>query len=143
MPAIDHCEPAIVRALQRAGWVVTDQPLTIRADTGRLGYIYADLRLQQNVTDGDAIVVVEVKCFESADRFLDDFYRAVGQYIVYRNAIRLQGETIPVYLALPWIPFQRYFGSKLIQAALDDVRIDLIVVNLDTEEIVQWITSDA
>ena len=101
-----------------------------------------DLLLQQNAVDEDAIVVAEVKCFANAERFLDDFYRAIGQYIVYRNALRLNRLSYPVYLALPWLPYQQRFGNKLVQAVLDDLRMNLVVVDLEQEEIAQWIISE-
>jgi hypothetical protein len=49
MPALDHCQPAVVRALEKAGWLVIDQPLTIRNVIGRR-HIYADLRLKHRQT---------------------------------------------------------------------------------------------
>jgi XisH protein len=65
MPAIDQCEPAVINALQKAGWVVTHQPLFLRLDSHEA--IYADLRLQHQ-QDNQAIIILEVKCFADVRR---------------------------------------------------------------------------
>jgi hypothetical protein len=41
MPARDSCEVQVVIALEKAGWVVTNQPYTIGLN--RVEYAYADL----------------------------------------------------------------------------------------------------
>ena len=139
MPAIDHCEPAIVRALQRAGWLVTHQPFPLsRQDRRRL--LYADLRLQHREHD-DVIIVVEVKCFATRRVFMADLYHAVGQYVVYRNLLRINRIDAPLYLALPLVPYERSFQNELVQSVLKDVDLPFIVIDLETEEVVQWIMS--
>lgn len=82
MPALDQCEPQVIRALQKAGWVVTHQPLQIRVSRNEA--VYADLRLIQPAVK-QTIIIVEVKCFAGKRSLLDEFYHAVGQYIVYRE----------------------------------------------------------
>ena len=77
MLAIDRCEPQMIHALEKDGWIVTHQPFAIKIDRTRTGYIFADLRLHHPQTDQSAIVV-EVKCFESTRTFLDEFNHAVG-----------------------------------------------------------------
>ena len=142
MPAIDQCEPAIVRALQRAGWLVTHQPYAIKTDRARSGVVFGDLRLQRNISDADAIVVVEVKCFADDKVFWSELYRAIGQYVVYRSALRLNQLSYPVYLALPVAAYRQHFRHDLLQSVIDDLSMNLIVVDLETEEIAQWMTSN-
>lgn len=44
MPAVDTCEPAIIRALQKEGWEILSKPMSIEyGDT----YVFADLQLQK------------------------------------------------------------------------------------------------
>jgi hypothetical protein len=66
MPAIDDCEPQMIRALEKSGWRVIDHPLTLRNVLGR-NHVYADLRLEQIVT-GQQIIVVEVNAFPTLAR---------------------------------------------------------------------------
>ena len=139
MPAIDQCEEQVVRALEKAGWLVTHQPFAIRVNKSRAGYVYADLRLRQK-TNNHAIVVVEVKCFDSSRTQLDEFYQAVGQYVSYRNALTINEMQIPVYLSVPSSVYMTFFQIPLITAVVDDTRINLVVIDLEKEEIMQWIS---
>lgn len=131
MPAIDNCEPQIVRAMQKAGWQVTDQPFSIR---WRTGYIYADLRMKQT-HDDEVVIIIEVKCFPEKRSTLSDFYQAVGQYILYRQVVKNE----LIYLALPKVAYDDFFKQNDIQTILHDNKINVIVVNLADEVVSQWI----
>lgn len=119
MPAIDQCEPQVIRAFEKAGWIIINQPFTIRvaAHEG----IIADLRLQSTIT-AEEIIVIEVKCFADERSWLDDFYRAVGQYLVYRNGTALLGLSSPLFLAIPNNVYETFFQRKMIQATIKDVK---------------------
>ena len=138
MPAIDQCEQQVIRALEKDSWIVTQQPVAIRIDKSRTGYIYADLRLRQK-ENGQSVIVVEVKCFASTRTILDEFYQAVGQCVVYRNALELNDSDIPVYLAVPTLIFDTFFQLPLIQSVVNDMQVKLVVIDLDKEEVIQWI----
>ena len=137
MPAIDQCEPQVIRALQRSGWIVTHQPFAIRVDRGRAAYVYADLLLSQT-QNNQSLIVVEVKCFGGTRPILDELYHAIGQYIVYRRALLINEMLTPVYLSVPETIFSSTFHSPLIDAVLNDIQIKLIVVDLEKEEVVLW-----
>lgn len=142
MPAIDHCAYQIIAALQRTGWNVTHNPFAIKVGRKRAGYIFADLRLEHYQTDESAIVV-EIKCFDSSRTALEDFYQAVGQYVVYRNALRAHHDGLPIHLALPLRAYESFFQSALVRSVVNDLEMALIVVDLEREEVSQWITSRA
>jgi hypothetical protein len=93
MPALDSCEAAIVHALEKEGWQVLDKPYPIRVIVDNR-VIFADIRLQQQ-TNQQQIIVVEVKCFPNNRSALDEFYRAIGQYQVYRNGLQLTQNDTP------------------------------------------------
>jgi hypothetical protein len=139
MPAIDHCEAQVIRAFEKANWVVTHQPFAIRVHQQRAGYVYADLRLRHQA-DKQTVIVVEVKCFGNNRTFLDDFYQAVGQYVSYRNALHLNNIENPVYLSIPLKTFETAFQIPLVQAVLADMQMKCVVIDLNKEEIVQWIS---
>ena len=141
MPAIDHCQPAVIRALEKAGWHVTHQPYPIIRHRRRK-YLFVDLRLERRESGGGAIVVVEIKCFYNRHVFLSDFYQAVGQYVMYRNALRISGVDVPVYLALPLLAYERSFQDEVLQSVMKDIGLHLVVVDLEGEEVVQWIVSE-
>lgn len=106
MPAIDSCEPQMIRAFQKANWSIGDQPFAIRLAEKR-DHVFADLRLI-NRSDNAQIVVIEVKCFPDSRSQLDEFYHAVGQYLVYRSALVLDDALYQftwLYQKLFTIPF--------------------------------------
>lgn len=139
MPAIDQCEPQIIRALEKSGWKVTHNPFAIKIERSRIGYIYADLRLEHD-ENNEHIIIVEVKCFDSTRTILEEFYHAVGQCIVYRNALINNDITTHVYLALPSVAYDTFFQKQLIQSVVNDIQLQLIGIDLEKEEVVEWIT---
>ncbi|GIK65142.1 MAG: hypothetical protein BroJett018_29360 [Chloroflexota bacterium] len=136
MPAIDQCELNVIRALEKLGWRVTDQPFPIRLS--RNEGVYADLRLRS--TDGQqSIIVVEVKCFSEKRSILDEFYHAVGQYLLYREALHLKNITVPLYLSVPRTIYDTFFARRMVQAVLKNANIKIMVVDIELEEVIQWI----
>lgn len=136
MPAIDQCEPNVIRALEKLGWRVTHQPFPIRLskDEG----VYADLRLRS--LDGQqSIIIVEVKCFSEKRSVLDEFYHAVGQYLVYREALQLRNLPVPLYLSVPRNIYDTFFRRRMVQAVLKNANIMIMVVDIELEEVIQWI----
>jgi hypothetical protein len=71
---------------------------------------------------------------------LDEFYQAVGQYVSYRNALTINGMQLPVYLSVPSSVYTTFFQIPLIAAVVADTQIKLVVIDLEKEEITQWIS---
>lgn len=111
MPATDQCEPAVVNALAKDGWKVTHHSFFLR--TGPNEGVYADLRLQHE-DQKRSIIIIEVKCFADKRKLMDDFYGAVGQYILYRNVLRLKNITADLFLSVPLETHNTFFQRKSI-----------------------------
>lgn len=131
MPAIDVCEPQVIRALEKAGWKLSVKTYPIEYRSQR--YVYADLVFEQAERQ---MIVVEVKCFTREEEDLDEFYRAVGQYLLYRNALQLQKLEFPLYLVVPQQVYERFFILSSVGATVKDARMSIIIVNLEREEII-------
>lgn len=138
MPAVDDCEPQVIRALEKADWVVVDRPYSIQLVEKTSRYVFADLRLE-SVQNNDEMIVVEVKCFPTSRSQIDEFYHAFGQYVVYRHALRLRGISTPIYLTMPDAAYKVLIQIPAIQAALVDSDVKIILVDLASETITQWI----
>jgi hypothetical protein len=135
MPAIDSCEPQMMRALQKLGWSVQDRPYFMRA--GTLTF-FADLRLYKGSNGtGARIIIIEVKC--NLDNSQDELYRAVGQYIFYRMALRLKKLDFTIYIALPDDVYRELIANKVIASVFEEMGMKLVVINLKREEVVEWI----
>ncbi|MBK9124900.1 MAG: hypothetical protein IPM16_17525 [Chloroflexi bacterium] len=138
MPAIDYCEPQVIRALNRGGYRVTDQSFALRIDITR-GFVFADLRLVRTTEPLSSIIVVEVKCFPETRTALDELYGAIGQYIVYREAMLFNAVEGTLFLAVPMTVFETLLKRPVLDAAIRETKINLIVVDLEHEEVRQWI----
>jgi hypothetical protein len=136
MPAVDQCEPAVIRAFEKRGWVVTDQPFSIQYDYFPRRTLYADVRFQY---EHQIAIVIEVKCFANPDTLWDEFYRALGQYSAYRAALRQKGILEAVYMAIPLSTFETFFQRSLIQELLTEFQVKLVIIEMEFEEIVSWI----
>jgi hypothetical protein len=134
MPAIDACEPQVIRAFEKAGWVVIQRPLTIRLSSKRR--VFADLVMEQQAQQ---IIVVEVKCFSSGEKVLDQLYHAIGQYMVYQAGLDRIGYDHPLYLILPFPVYTKLAPLEPIQTTLSRAKIRIIVVDLEREEITSWL----
>ncbi len=135
MPAVDQCEPQVIRAFEKAGWQVIANPLSF---SFRNTFIYADLHLQ-NLNQQTEMMVAEVKCFPSSRSQLDELYHAIGQYHVYREAISENGYDMPLYLVVPQAIYKGLLSATIIENTLKRAKIDLVIVHLGVEEITQWI----
>lgn len=135
--ALDACEPEIIRALEKDGWRIQDKPYGIPTDDHVL---LADFVLQQATAEQvTEILVMEVKCFTNPRYDVQELYTAVGQYQVYRIALDLNKVEYPLYLALPVEAYQRLVDDRVIAAVFQRLAIKLVIVNILTEEVVQWI----
>ncbi len=65
---------------------------------------------------------------------------AVGQYILYQNALELLEPERELYLAIRQNIYAELFGEVLGQILLDKKQIKLIVFDAKAEVIVRWIS---
>jgi hypothetical protein len=100
MPAVDKCHPAVVRALQKAGYRVQSKPLSIRAGKHKI-HIDIEARRVSNGRQSQTLLLVEVKCFPNRKSITRDLYIAVGQYTIYRAILIARKILAPLYLMIP------------------------------------------
>lgn len=134
MPAIDRCEPQVIRALEKEGWVVEAHHYLIRISTKKNAF--ADLRLRKATNH---LLIAEVKCFASRVLRLDEAYHTIGQYQVYRKALQLSKIVDPLYLAIPSPAYARLIAEPPVYATMQEAMIKLILIDLEREAIERWI----
>jgi uncharacterized Fe-S cluster-containing radical SAM superfamily protein len=135
--ALDTCEQQIIRALQNQGWSLVDKPFTLRTDGHT---ILADFSIQRRVNGNtEQVVVLEVKCFTNQQQDLPEIYKAVGQYQLYKAALRANKLTFALYLAIPATAFSRLNQDPVIKATLSDAKIKLVIIDIAREVVTQWI----
>ncbi|MEG3896381.1 MULTISPECIES: XisH family protein [unclassified Microcoleus] len=137
MPAKDIYHNEVKNALLKDGWTITADPYFIKYEDAEL---YADLAAEKPIAaqrQGQKIVV-EIKSFVGRS-LMYDFHGALGQYMVYRNLIQLTEPEYKLYLAIDDIVYKNFFQRKSIQLITNENKLLLIVVEMEKEEILQWI----
>jgi hypothetical protein len=137
MPAKDIYHNEVKNALLKDGWTITADPYFIKYEDAEL---YADLAAEKPIAaqrQGQKIVV-EIKSFVGRS-LMYDFHGALGQYMVYRNLIQLTDPEYKLYLAIDDVVYQNFFQRKSIQLITNENKLCLMVVEMEKEEIMQWI----
>ena len=137
MPRLDIIHDAVKNALAKDGWTITDDPYMIRY---RKTTLYADLGAERPIAaerDGHRLVV-EVKSFVGASK-IQDLKEALGQYDIYYYLLEETAPDRKLYIAISQIAYKSFFTQDVTQLILQKHQLPLIVVNIDSEEITQWI----
>ncbi len=137
MPAKDLYHDQVRNALVKNGWRITRDTYQIKFKEVRL---YADLAAEAmfSAERNREQIIVEVKSFLSASR-IRDFEAAIGQYILYRLYLSQILPEATVYLAVSHRVYRSFFLKEAIKFATTELKINLIIFDIEQEAIVQWI----
>lgn len=138
MPARDIYHQVVKQGLIKAGWTITHDPYPLAWANRNLSI---DLGAEQLLAaeNSDRKIAVEVKSFLRESR-VADLEQALGQYTLYHDILQRTESERQLYLAIPLNAFTDLFeGQKFGHILLDNNRLNLVVFNPKTEEIVQWI----
>lgn len=138
MPALDHDHQIVRRALEKDGWTITHDPLTLIVGPDR---VHIDLAAERVLAAerGTEKIAVEIKMFRGLSR-IADLEAAIGQYIVYRIALRRTEPERELYLAVPQTVLVNQFRKRaLFEGFITDEHGMLLGYDVEREEIVEWI----
>jgi XisH protein len=125
-------------ALVKDGWIITEDPLTLKVG-GRLAFIDLGAEKLFAAEKAGRRIAVEVKSFISPSP-VKDLEQALGQYIMYSQVLERQKFARSLYLAIPQTVFLDFFSEELPQLMIELNNLSLLVFDADSEEVVQWIT---
>ncbi len=136
--AKDIFHEQVKNALIKDGWIITDDPLTVR--------ISEAIKVQIDLAAENAIaaerdsekIAVEIKSF-IADSDISEFHTALGQYLNYVQALEEYEPERIVYLAVPEETYKDFFQLNFIQRTIKRYQMKLIVYEPTEEEIILWI----
>jgi hypothetical protein len=83
--------------------------------------------------------VVEIKSFVGRS-LMTDFHLALGQYKVYQMLLEETAPEFDLYLAIDDITYSNFFKREGIEFLVRSSQIKFFVVNIDEQEIVQWLS---
>ena len=137
MPRKDFYHQAVVNALLKEGWTITNDPLVLSYGGKD---VYIDLGAEQTIgaeKDGQKIAV-EIKTFLGAST-VRELEVAIGQYNLYRDILsELEPERL-LYLAVPERVYKGIFTDPLGQLVLERQRLQLLIFEESQERILRWI----
>jgi hypothetical protein len=125
-------------AMRKDGWTITHDPLKVRWKKRDLKIDLGAEQLVAAEKDSEKIAV-EIKSFVGAND-LDDLYHAIGQFILYRKALRVVEPDRTLFLAIPEEAYALLFRDAEGESLRQEENIKLLVFNKATEEIVLWKT---
>ena len=83
-------------------------------------------------------IAIEVKSFLAGSPTYE-FHKVVGQFFDYRMMLsRIQPERV-LYVAVPSDIWRSFFQMPFIREVLEEVRMKIVVYNIDEERVEEWI----
>lgn len=120
--------------MEKDGWKITHDPLTLRLEDVKF---YVDLGAEKLIEQTEKIAV-EIKVFGGLS-FLNEFEKAVGQYLIYEQfLLELFPERV-LFLAVSHDIFEASFSLPSIKAVVSKRGIKILVFDAVKEEIIKWI----
>lgn len=125
------------QALEDDGWQITDDPLIVKTGSFAVQIDIGADKLIAAEKDNQKIAV-EIKTFGNPS-FITAFYEAIGQFIVYRNALEIGQIDRMLFLAIPKDIFNRFEHEPLVNKVFLTEKISIIVYNQKNKNIEKWI----
>ena len=138
MSAKDFYHNTVKAALQKDGWIVTDDPLILEFTSGR--QLRIDLGAEQLIAakKEKTLIAVEVKSF-LAPSTISEFHTALGQFLNYRVALKIKEPQRSLFLAVPLEIYQDFFFEEIPKLSVKEYQVSLLIFDPKDEVIVQWI----
>lgn len=127
----------VKEALISEGWTITHDPYPLRdwdpdweIDLAGEKIIGAEKELKK--------IAVEIKSFLETS-FAYEFHKALGQYNNYFASLSVLEKERILYLAVPSNVWETEFQRKGIQFSINFYKVKIIIYNILTKKIEQWI----
>ncbi|NEQ70593.1 MAG: fatty-acid synthase [Symploca sp. SIO2D2] len=135
--AKDVYHDTVKTALEKDGWTITDK--LFRLTVGSRS-VYIDLGAEKLIVaeKADRKIAIEIKSFLSPSP-VNDLEGALGQYILYRDALQRSQPERTLYLAITNEVYLDFFQEEIAQMVVENQRLKLITFDPDQMEVVKWI----
>lgn len=137
MPARDKFHDVVRNALIKDGWIITDDPLTLKFGKTEL---YIDLGAKKVLAaekEGEKIAV-EIKSFLGKS-IIAETQDAIGQFVMYREVLSDYDSDRILFLAISDDVLENDFTDELRNLVLERLKIKILVYNIEKEVIIKWL----
>jgi XisH protein len=137
--AKDRFHDVVKIALEKEGWKITHDPLTLRVDA--VTDLHIDLGAEMLIAaeKESEKIAIEIKSFLSQSA-ISDFHGAMGQFINYRYALADLEPDRKLYLAVSLTTYEGIFARRFVQSVIERAEVNLIIYDTDKEVIYKWQT---
>jgi hypothetical protein len=136
MTAKDRFHNIVKIALEKEGWKITHDPLTLKVDAVTDLHIDLGAEMLIGAERENEKIAIEIKSFLGQSA-INDFHAAVGQFINYRYALADLEPDRKLYLAISLVTYEKVFVRRFIQSVIDRAQISLIIYDTEQEIIVK------
>lgn len=134
--ARDKYHDLIRRLQEEDGWKITHDPLFIKTLISKLEVDLGAEKIIAAEKEKEKIAV-EIKSFLGHST-LHDFYKALGQFVFYFNALEEQDPERILYLAIPQYAYEYLFQDPITDKLSEANKLRLIVFSVQKEKIILW-----
>ena len=134
----DSLHESARRTLEKDGWTITDDPLVLvleqtllKADLGAEKFLAAQKASEK--------IAIEIKDFDSPS-VISELKKTMGQLQLYQWALEAQEPERKLFLAVSESIYIKHFQKPIFKLVIERNKINLLVYNIESEEIVRWIT---
>ncbi|NJK73781.1 MAG: fatty-acid synthase [Richelia sp. CSU_2_1] len=124
-------------ALEKDGWIITDDPLTLQYGSRSVFVDLGAKKLLAAEREGQKIAV-KIKSFAGKSP-VKDWENAIGQYNLYLKILSKKEPDRALYLAITEEIYTSFFQEDIVQVVLEDKIIKIIVVDTIQEVVTRWI----
>lgn len=139
MAAKDIYHDHVRNALEKDGWTITHDPLTITLENTR-DNLFVDLGAERLIAAEKASlkIAVEVKSFVSGSK-MTDLENALGQYTLYHDILAENEPDRTLYLAIRMDVFTTIINQAFWNLLLRNNRLRLLIFDDIKQEVLRWI----
>ncbi|MEM7797983.1 MAG: element excision factor XisH family protein [Chloroflexota bacterium] len=143
MPQRDSIHQIVRDALEKDGWVITDDPYVISYDE-RFHFVDLGARGVSRPSEfigaqrQDQKIAAEIKDFRGRSA-IGNLEQAIGQYVLYKLLLNQVDQSRKIYLAISEIAFDEIFGKPIGELVINGLPMRLVIIDVEKIEVKQWI----
>lgn len=136
MPQEDKLHPAVVKALENDGWMITQEQIHFLV--GKRNF-WIDIQAEKHGLDGTQnIILLEVKGF--SEDSVNELRNAIGQYVIYQAILSLETQPPELYLAVSQTAYNGILNERIGSLVRARLGMKIVVVDENLMEVTDWIT---
>ncbi|MCX5964986.1 MAG: XisH family protein [Cyanobacteria bacterium] len=138
MPSRDSIHYPVKSSLQRSGWQITADPYVISYGES---FLFVDLSAESVIIGAEQEnirIAIEIKALRGRS-IMAELEQAIGQYVLYQILLAEVDPDRKLYLAITTQIYKELFQEPIGQLVLKALPLKLVVVDITSQEITQWI----